>query len=505
MGADHPGGVPGRSSDGDVAPLTPGDDSFAGDRSLQRLLYVSLAAFFLLFQQGAVVTFDGKSMVAVARSLVHQGSFNVPAPEGVKGRRGEFFSKYGPGLSLVVVPAVALAALVGGVVGHTERVEGFLASSMIPLIQAGVGVALYRLARRLGGVPAWSVVVSILALVGTYALAYGKDFFSEPLTTLCSAVAIERLLAHRRLAAGLALALAILTRPQTAAVAVSFVVVVLVMDRTERSTVEAIKRAVSLAVPAALAIALYLAYNLFRFGDPFDAGYQGGSDAFTIDVLDGAGGLLFTPSKSIFLFCPLVVLVPAALWRLRHRCALGGALLLANLVVTFLLVSAWKGWHGDFSWGPRLLLPGVLPALSALVTLAVPYRRPVLALGAVGFAVSCSTLVVPLGAQQLDEPVPRGPAIVRQVTIIPELVGFTARNLTDGNDGATQPRFVLALWQVGFSRQLGGPGVVIAVVGTVVLGGLLVVSAGRLRRVLVASRPPDPRPRAARPPAPLAG
>ena len=56
-------------------------------------------------------------------------------------------------------------------------------------------------------------------MLGTYLLPYGRDFFTEPLVALGLVVMVERALAGREQQAALALAAAVLARPQSAAFA----------------------------------------------------------------------------------------------------------------------------------------------------------------------------------------------------------------------------------------------------------------------------------------------
>jgi hypothetical protein len=67
------------------------------------------------------------------------------------------------------------------------------------------------------------------------------------------------------------------------------------------------------------AVVLLAGYNLLRFGDATGTGYRDPADpGFTTPLLDGLHGLFLTSSKSVFLFVPLVLLVPwgvPAVWR----------------------------------------------------------------------------------------------------------------------------------------------------------------------------------------------
>ena len=110
-----------------------------------------------------------------------------------------------------------------------------------------------------------------------------------------------------------------------------------------------------------------VAYNVYRFGDPLEFGYRPPVDpGFTTPLLEGASGLLFDAEKSLVLFAPALVLVPFAFVTLWRRARVTAALLLALFAVTFVLAATWHSWQGGWSWGPRLVIPGVALVLVAL-------------------------------------------------------------------------------------------------------------------------------------------
>jgi hypothetical protein len=111
-------------------------------------------------------------------------------------------------------------------------------------------------------------------------------------------------------------------------------------------------------------IALVIAYNVAWFGS-----WQGGiaileaqkpvthavESAWTSAVLSGAAGTLFSPSRGLFLYCPWIGLAVVALpfyWRRlgRHTAV---AMLVASLLPSALVLSAYATWWAGNSFGPR--------------------------------------------------------------------------------------------------------------------------------------------------------
>jgi len=439
---------------------------------------VLVVAVLLLLQVGQIAGADGYSVYQVTRSMVEDQDFSIPYGAGVvQGEGGDYYSKYGLGLSLLALVPYVLAWPFAQLSGHADVVEQAAVASLMPVIGALLVLALFVSARRLGAGVRASLIVALGATAGTFALTYNaKEFFAEPVVALFVLVCGERLLARRPAQAGAALAFAALVRPQSfALVPLLFLVLYLEGGFTW------LRKAL---LPLAAVLVVTLGYNAIRFGDLTETGYF--DEGFTTPFFTGAGHLLFEPSKSLFIFVPAMLAVPFALratWR-THR----GFTLFAigNLVITFAMTALWHDWKGGWAWGPRLLLPGLLVALVVLAPFieAAPWRRKaVLASFAVGFVVSASTLLVPTQAQQLDRPLPKyGPEIARQVELIPDKIEYSMKHPFAGTEA--DHRDYLSLWQVGVMRDLGKPGMVLALGLSAFLLAAVLKSGALLRRRL---------------------
>ncbi len=443
----------------------------------------AVAVFLLLVGQAQVTVLDGSSMLAVAQSIVHHGTLSVPPELGVPGHDGTtYYSKYGLLLPLLSVVPVALAQPIGALTGRVDLVEAAAAASLMPLVGGALAAALFLLGRRLGAPRAAALLVAAGTVLGTYLLPYGRDFFTEPLVALGLVVMVERALAGRELHAGAALAFAILARPQSAAFAPLLFGFLLLRG----GGVNAIARTLA---PLALAALVTVAYNLHRFHDPLEFGYKPPADpGFTTPFFEGAGGLLFSPEKSIVLFAPAIVLAPFALVALWRRDRPTAAWLVALFVAVFGLAATWWSWQGGWSWGPRLVIPGVVLLLVGLgpwIGAGRARLRLAGALFALGFVISFSAVLAPPGRQLLDEARGTdGPQIVRQYGVVPEL---TENSIDAAGDLAARDgdyRRFLALWQANLVRQTGGWAVwPTALVTLLLLVALASVSADLRRRV----------------------
>jgi hypothetical protein len=101
-------------------------------------------------------------------------------------------------------------------------------------------------------------------------------------------------------------------------------------------------------------------------------------ERFSVPVLVGLYGLLFSPGKGLVLYAP-VILVPVLCLRTLYAKGRSEVLLLLAVSLVYLvLYGSWYDWYGGLCWGPRFLLPLIGPWL-ALAGRAVrpPSRRTV--------------------------------------------------------------------------------------------------------------------------------
>jgi hypothetical protein len=426
-------------------------------------LFVVTAGALLLVQEGAITGYDGQTMYEVTKAVVERGDLAVdPEWNALPGPDERFYGRHGIGMTIVGLAPYAAAHAVAGTGDRADALGEAVVSATMPLISAALVVATYLLARRLGARAGPALLVAVGSVVGTFLLPYTKEFFSEPLAALGIVIAVERALARRPAAAGVGAAVAILARPQSLLFAPLLLLILLRR--------QGVRAALAAAGPIGAGVLVTVGYNLARFDNPLQFGYQ--DQGFTTPFLEGTAGLLLHPAKSVLLFAPLVLLVPFALARLWQADRDALVLIAGNLAITFIITATWFSWMGGWAWGPRLLIPGLVPAFAAIGPwLSSRRRRQVAAtLLAVGFLVSAPALVVSTQAQQLDTPQPAvGPRVLRQVELLGPVTAYTFEHrYQPDRDGRNYLRY-LSVWQVGAARVFQRPGLLLSLVGTLAL------------------------------------
>ncbi|HST05374.1 MAG TPA: glycosyltransferase family 39 protein [Chloroflexia bacterium] len=342
------------------------------------LIVITLCAALVLLYLGYMNAFDSDRMYQVSAGIAEYGR-----PTRYPGF--ETWTKYGFGQPLIAVPFYWLGKVGVWLGGELDGITR-LTVSFTNLIVTGLTLLLlYRAARRFASVGT-SLAVAATYLLATPALNYGRTFFSEPAGGLFLLASILLILpdgqslaaprALRLLLSGLCLGAMLLFKPAFAVYwpAVGLAVLWLVWRRTtddrRLTTGIAIVRAIAIfGVGPILALVAQGAYNYIRYAPLANAIFRTGYEkepGFSTPLLEGLGGLLFSPGKSVFLYAPVLILVPIGLWLMFRRGESVGrlvaCLIVAEIVAGFGFNAMWWAWTGNFAWGSRLIVP-VLPLM----------------------------------------------------------------------------------------------------------------------------------------------
>jgi hypothetical protein len=126
--------------------------------------------------------------------------------------------------------------------------------------------------------------------------------------------------------------------------------------------------------------ALLLLYN-FHYFHNIAGGY--GLGAISGNILLGLAGILFSPSRGLFVYSPFLLMAMAGIVifivKKGYRRYPLLASMIAVILINILLVSRWLSWWGGWSYGPRLLTE-IVPLLILFIPFlidAFPHSRMV--------------------------------------------------------------------------------------------------------------------------------
>jgi hypothetical protein len=414
---------------------TAGTPGTGGKWSTGVVLFVFFQALYALTSSGNAFRIpDEFEVYFQTEHLVDAGDLSVPqaveivqpviADGKVTGTQSMFFGKtgldgkpyapYGPLAAVLAVPhhlaGRALASMLG--IKRVPRAQGLawvIFVGGITMLATATAAALaivgfHRAALALDTPPRTAFLLA-LSLGGASVLwPYGTSFFSEAYLAAAFIWAAALLIESRTAArparhiaiAAVLIVIAGLTKVTSLIVAPAFVVAVL----AERSIPMSRRLQGAAVIGGAILLAgvMQLGWNAYRFGTPFDLGYDWSETipvlparAFAIaEIPRGLAVLLFAPGKSMFVWTPILVLAvlnAPATWR-RDRALAAG--LLTAAAVGLLAYAAYLFPEGGYAHGPRHLVPIVpLLALSAAGP-ATRAQKPawIYACTAVGFVIA---------------------------------------------------------------------------------------------------------------------
>jgi hypothetical protein len=361
-------------------------------------LLFAVTALIYLMSGKTFFGYDGEIMYRVSESMVLRHSVQIVDPIY---HANQPYAAYGIGLSLLMVPLVA----VGVAVLHDPRA---LVTLLEPAIAATSVVLLNLLLVELGCSWKRSLLIALCYAFGTLTWYYSGVLFTEPVIALCLVGGVLTLRYYQRrgewrwlLMAGVLTGTAVLMRwDSVLLVAAPLGLYGLVAIIRQPGTM--LRRAIELATfgaPIVAAAAVNLAYDLFRFGEALGGPYKADPFGFSTPLPKGLFGLWLSPGVGLFVYTPILLMSVIA-WRWLFQRSPAEALLIVSL---FLLWSVFFGrywaWEGGATWGPRHLVP-LIPLL--LVPIAfLPRKKWVevaaIALGGAGVMIQVLGQLVPYG------------------------------------------------------------------------------------------------------------
>jgi hypothetical protein len=411
--------------------------------------WVFLAALLLFATTGGgrIVGSDEVSMFELDRAILH-GRIDVPEGATLAGPDGRFYTKNAAGQAVLALPLAILARLTTAAThlapAKRELAERFVMSFFNAIVTALLLAVFYRVARRFGSGTGAALAATAMLGVTTPLWVYAKSFMAEPVESLGLLLALAgATFADQRgwrWAGALGVLLAVSSKFTMLPFALVAMLPLVPSSWRERGPFVA---------AFLVALAGHVAYDVARFGTPFETGYgrQATPAAYGTPLWVGLYGLLLSSGKGVVWFAPGLLLAPAG-WRRLHRMhheprpmpglarraaeRLRGWLpewlrptltrevpekkwedlrraapaILLQWAVALLLFGSFEHWAGDGSFGPRYLIPFLAPAfLLVMVVLQHPsraLRRTAQVLALAGLLVQVGGVAIHFGAQMRE-------------------------------------------------------------------------------------------------------
>ncbi len=388
---------------------------------------------FSFFASGVIDSQDGFQYLAVARNIYYTGEPTAPSPldhdidknihlSTEIGRNGKAYSSTGLGYSLAMLPAVAITDIVYKIYHVTPPVYFPLEADWLILMMgsltncffaAVLGVVIFLYFATLGLNKKQSLFLSIVTLFTTNLFAYSKHSFAHMMfvTFLMLSFLCLKLFSGTKkriylFISGLAYGIMMISYNQTYILTIiPYFIYFLFSIKPKKSsrpfTQNFLRQFKSKSIlkglglnPIILIIGIipfiYINswFNFIRYG------VQGSSSAastvnyissyFQVGVIfEGLYGLLLSPGRSIFIYSPLLLII-FIFWHKINKKVLPeltvfiimSVIYVAAFASSFSLGASDQGviglWHGEYSWGPRYLLP-LIPL--GMLIIGVIYKK----------------------------------------------------------------------------------------------------------------------------------
>lgn len=385
----------------------PGRESSAAWR-----LFIIFQCLYALTSSGNAFRLpDEYSTYDQVEHLVDAGDLSVPQelPRqqffGKFGLDGKPYAPWGPLTAFLAIPhhlAGRAVASMAGIPRSNAVVWTFVVSGLTMLTTstaAALAVAgFYSAAVLLGAAPASAWLLSLLLGGASVIWTSGTNLFSEAWQAAAFIWATVFLLKRRVGPAAILIAAAGLTKFTSLIFTPAFVAAVLADSSTPWRA--RLRAALGLSVGIAVSLGAHFVWNLFRFGSPFDFGYNWDETVPQLpvrvfllsDLPRGLVILLFSPGKSILVWAP-VLWLSITRFSASPRAIKVGVLVSLGLGLVFF--GSYLYPEGGYSHGPRQLVPIIPLLLLPAATPGPPFRRStVIVCAAIGVIVAVLSVSV---------------------------------------------------------------------------------------------------------------
>ena len=405
-----------------------------GEGRLMLWLGCSAFLFFLVFNHGHFTGSDEVAIYEMTQSIVARGDLAIPPIQhtavGPDGRRYSFFSA---GQSVLAIPLYQLGLLAERVLPYDWRSAiagpangygpfvfggevpiGFV-SLYAPLASAFLVIVFYRFSLALGTSRRNALLATALLASCTYVLMMSTYFLRHAAESAALLGSFYFFFRYKQggplrdlwIGCALAFLVPLLRIPAAlnAPVLAAYLTWVIYL-RSERFTRKSVIGAalLAIAVPLTAALILYVTFNYMKWETYFTSPMVSQVERLKNPIAIGLQGFVVSPGSSVFVYSPLLLLIPWTLPNFWKRWRAEAVAFISLALFLLLLYSMFDGWEGLWSapgprylffWTPMLMLP-LGPWLDTTRSRIAWLSVGVLAL--LGFAVQFISTVVRWGS-----------------------------------------------------------------------------------------------------------
>lgn len=328
------------------------------------LIFALFTLVYFLSAKGDIEITDTYFSIQTAKAIVSNHSLSAqgcqPGHCFKSQKDGNYYSRSGLGLAFLFVPYVLAGKLLALLTGLPEgRLIDFLISFYNIFFGAGTCAIMFYIAKFFKKSEKVSAVMALLLGFATFCWRYSVWDFSEAAQMfflLLSIYLVFKNTPKSIVLGGLSFCCLLLLK--TLYLGCLPVFILYIFARNKAAIKNALTQAGSFLLVSLLGFCFILLLNYIRFGEIFEFGYGLEANRFYLSgILRYAGRLLYWLDKGIFIYNPLFILGILGYYKFFKSFPKEAVFLLSIIMLNFFLTSAWYGWHGNWSWGPRYLVP----------------------------------------------------------------------------------------------------------------------------------------------------
>jgi hypothetical protein len=378
-----------------------------------RWLFLTFLFFFIGITRGHFQSTDEVSVFQQTQAMWERHDLDVtPMINTREGRGGRIYAVYNTGQSFAALPLYGLGKWLGAALGDSQgllsgpkigagnllwggEVEIFAVNLLTAFAGAACCALFFLFSMQLGADPRSAGVAALLLGTSSHLAGFATCFFQHELEALCALTTFfllfldaQRPSVTKRALAGLTAGFGVLVRLQTLVLLPTLALYLAWNSWTRRRRIGALAlEALPFLAGIALGMVAQMEVNAFKFGPlSLIGGYSGGR--FDASLLVTWFGFFFSPGESLFIFTPLLVLLPFY-WRDFSGRRRPEAFAIAGVAISYLLFyGKYDHWHGQWCFGPRYVVAIVpfllLPLAGWWSRATTPWRSCALALAGLG-------------------------------------------------------------------------------------------------------------------------
>ncbi len=276
-------------------------------------IFISFVSLYTLTMSGHIYSYDDVIKLKVTKSIIERRTIAIGEP----GEDKMVYSPFPIGPSIAYIPLYLLGGFISS---HNssfpaEEITEFCVSWYNIPITALIIVFFYFLLIDVGYNKKSSLLAGVILGLGTQLWPYSKQLWSEPTVALLLIISLIIFNKYKRMPCvskalflGIFVGLCGCFRPETIICGIPFIVAVCVIPKNTRFDKRLIYL-VSFIIGIAIFYSSNFIYNYARYNSFFNFGYSTSTDKltsvttyFSIKILERIGRLIFSLSKSIFIF-----------------------------------------------------------------------------------------------------------------------------------------------------------------------------------------------------------